>query len=119
MIRRIFIETVSLQVIMAAAGAIVWDWQVGLSVVIGSILLAVNLHFLIAGVDSLMLGKKVRRPALLIAGYTGRVLLIMVVFFAIIHFSFLNAFGVLAGFAAFIMSGMLESLLMVFRSRNR
>lgn len=88
-----------------------------LSVLIGGILSVINFHWLAAGVDRVLLGESKAGAPWLIAKYLGRLLLIFLAFFVIIQTSFLSVIGALLGLSVFVLAGMLEAVLMMFKMR--
>jgi len=47
--------------------------------------------------------------------YIARLVLILLAFFAIFHSSFLSVFGAVAGLSVFVLSGMLEAILLLIK----
>lgn len=93
----------------------------GLSIVIGELLAWLNLRWMTAGVDRLLVksgsGAKSEGSAISVLKYLFRLLLIFIVLFAMIHFSFLSPIGALLGLSIFVLSGMLEAILLLIQRK--
>src|SRR5690606_27162968 len=102
-------------------GGLTWSLEVGLSILIGELLAWVNFRWMTAGVNRVLTvnteveGESPRRISL--AKYLLRLLLIFSVLFAMIHFSFLSPIGTLLGLSIFVLSGMLEAILLLIQRK--
>jgi hypothetical protein len=85
-------------------------WDVALSVVAGGLLAYLNFSWLKAGVDKILGLETGRRTGLILAGFMGRLVLILGGLFAIIHFSFMSLYGALLGLSIFVWAGILEAV---------
>ena len=113
--KRIQRNAVILLVVFVAGGAVFRGWSMAASIAIGGLLSVVNFHWMVAGVDRVIYRdfSKGVRSALL--KYVVRLLLIFGVFFAIIHTSFLSVMGALLGVSVYVLAGMLEGVLLMFK----
>ncbi len=101
--------------VMSLVAGVVWGWQMAVSILVGGGLASVNFHWLKLAVDGMLTGASRHSPTLLIAGFLGRLLLILVGLFAIIQLSFLSLYGALGGMAIFVVAGFLEAILLLMR----
>lgn len=101
--------------ILTGATTIFFGWFEGLSVAAGGAVAWLNFHWMstdIARVLNLSGGNhQERRSPPSIGRYVGRLLLILAFLFAIIHFSFLSLIGAFAGLSIYVLSGLLEAIL--------
>jgi hypothetical protein len=101
--------------LMLPAAALAFGFRMALSVLIGGLLAVINFHWMATGVDAVLRRADSPRVTATVAKYIARLLLIFVVFFAIIHSSFLSVLGALAGLSVFVLAGMLEAVLLLIR----
>lgn len=87
-----------------------WGWGEALSVTAGGLLAYLNFSWLTAAVDRVLGLETGRKAALVLAGFVGRLLLILGGLFAIIHFSFMSLYGALLGLSIFVLAGILEAI---------
>lgn len=99
----------------AIGSELVWGWRMALSVLVGGGLACMNFHWLKLAVDGALTGRSQHSPAVLIMGFLGRLLLILVGLFAIIQLSFLSLYGAVGGMAVFVVAGFLEAILLLVR----
>jgi hypothetical protein len=103
--------------ILTLSGALFWSLGGALSIFVGGLLALLNLHWLTLSVDRILgVGRGAETEisqSRLLAGYLGRLILILVGLFAIINFSFLSLLGALLGFSVVVAAGFLEALLLV------
>ena len=106
-----------LLVLLMVGGVIFSGWGMAASISIGGMISVVNFHWMVAGVDRMIGGdfRKGIRSAVL--KYVARLLLIFGIFFAIIHVSFLSILGALLGLSVYVLAGMLEAVLLMFKVR--
>jgi len=110
-------------IVMTLGAYLFWTWGTALSVLIGGAISLLNLRWLSRAVDQILglgmvEGQRINLGRFL-AGYLGRLLLILVGLFAMIYLSFLSLIGALMGFSIFVLAGCLEAiLLLVRRQRN-
>ncbi len=117
MMTRIYRNAVILLICSTLAGLIIFDWQVAASILLGGLLAFLNLHWLTAGVDLLLKTGDKRRVGPVVAKYLARLVLIFAILFAIIHFSFLSVLGALLGLSVFILSGMVEAVILLVKGQ--
>lgn len=104
-------------VLVLGAGAL-RGLNMAVSVLVGSGLALINFRWMLGGVDALLYGKKLkRRAAVVIAKYLGRLLLIIVVLFAIIQTSYLSPVGVVVGLSIVVLSGFLEAFRFMLKAK--
>ncbi len=103
--------------VTAVVGELIWGWQIALSILLGGGIACLNFHWLKLAVDGVLTGHSRHSPAVLMMGFVGRLLLILVGLFAIIQLSFLSLFGALGGMAIFIVAGFLEAILLLVRKQ--
>jgi hypothetical protein len=113
--KRIYRNALILLALIAAGGVLRFGVGVGLSVVLGGFLAIVNFHWMTAGVDTVLGQADKGRIGGTVFKYIARLVLIFVTFFAMIHSSFLSVLGALAGLSVFVLAGMLEAVLLLFR----
>ena len=75
----------------------------------------INFHWMAAGVDRLIYTQDKEGIPSVLFKYLGRLLLIFISLFAIIHLPFLSLMGALLGFSVFVLSGMLEAILLLLK----
>ena len=90
-------------------------WEFGLSVLIGGLLADVNFTLMKEMVDRAIIGRKELSNGRLVVGFVGRILLILVGLFAMIHFSFFRLLGAVLGASIFVVSGFIEATIVLFR----
>ena len=111
--KRIYRNAAILLALMLAAGALAFGGRMALSVLTGGVLSFLSFHWLAAGVDrALGRGDKGRGTGVALR-YVGRLVLIFLALFAMIHSSFFDVLGALAGLSVFVLAGMLEALLLL------
>ncbi|MBI4446237.1 MAG: ATP synthase subunit I [Acidobacteria bacterium] len=117
-LRRIHRNSLVLLLVLVLAGAIWKGWGMAVSVLLGGLLAGLNFRWLSKWVDH-MVGQAAAKSssAGVMAKFLGRLLLIFLVFFAIIHISFLSVTGALAGFSVFILAVMWEAVVAGIRIR--
>ena len=108
--------------ILTLGGALFWSFGGALSIFLGGVIALLNLHWLTLAVDRILGvggggGREISEGRLM-AGYIGRLVLILVGLFAIINLSFLSLLGALLGFSVFVAAGFLEALLLVAGRRR-
>ncbi len=103
--------------LFAAGGLILSGWKVAASVSIGGILSVLNFHWMVAGVDRVIDRDSSKGAGWVILQYAARLLLIFITFFAIIQASFLSLLGALLGLSVFVLAGMFEAFLVLFKVR--
>ena len=108
--------------LMTLGAVLSWTWGGALSILIGGVIALLNLRSLSRAVDQVLgvgmvKGKGVDTGRFL-AGYLGRLLLILVGLFAMIYLSFLSLLGALMGFSIFVLAGFLEAILLLVRRRG-
>ena len=101
--------------VMTVASQLFWGWRMAVSVLFGGGLACLNFHWLKLAVDGVLTGKSEHSPTVLVMGFLGRLLLILVGLFAIIQLSFLSLYGALGGMAIFVVAGFLEAILLLVR----
>lgn len=102
---------------MVVVGEVIWGWQTALSILLGGGIACLNFHWLKLAVDRALTGHSRHSPTVLITGFVGRLLLILVGLFAIIQLSFLSLLGALGGMAVFVVAGFLEAILLLVRKQ--
>jgi hypothetical protein len=118
-VRRIRRNALLLLVLFIALGTIFCGWAMGLSILLGGALSFLSMHWLTATVDRLLLNQGTQGIPSALLRYLGRLVLILAVFFAMIHSSFLDVLGTLLGLSVFVLSGMLEAVLLLFKADAR
>lgn len=102
-------------------GGLTWSLEMGLSILIGELLAWLNLRWMSAGVNRILRAHAEAGEGsggrILVAKYLFRLLLIFTVLFAMIHFSFLSPIGALLGLSIFVLSGMLEAILLLIQRK--
>ena len=111
---RIHRNAAILLALMVPAAWLAYGASMALSVLIGGLLAFVNIRWMTAGVDRL-LGRadKGGAPGLALR-FVGRLVLIFLALFAMIHSSFFSVLGALAGLSVFVLAGMFEAVLLLF-----
>lgn len=117
MMTRIYRNAVLLLICSILGGLIAFGWEIAVSVLIGGLLAILNFHWLTTGVDLLLKSGDKRRVGSVVAKYLARLVLIFVALFAIIHFSFLDLLGALVGLSVFVLSGMVEAVILLFKGQ--
>ena len=104
---------------MLVFGGFFWSWQMGVSIAIGALLAWLNFRWMVAGVDRLLAksSSQGKSAGTTMLKYLFRLLLIFIVLFVMIHFSFLSPIGALLGLSIFVLSGMLEAILLLIQRR--
>ena len=106
-----------LLILFVSGGFIFSGWGMAVSVAIGGVLSLLNLHWMVAGVDRVIYGDSGKGAGWVILQYVARLLLIFITFFAIIHISFLSLMGALLGLSVFVLAGIFQAVLLMFRVR--
>lgn len=101
--------------ILTAAATAFFGWFEGLSVAAGGAVARLNFHWMSADIGRILsvseANEQGRQRPPSIGRYVGRLLLILAFLFAIIHFSFLSLIGAFAGLSIYVLSGLLEAIL--------
>ena len=106
--------------LMTGVASLGWGLGMGLSVLLGSGVAWLNFRWMQRGIDRALMGGPSRRSDIkIIAQYILRLLLILATLFAIIHFSFLSLGGGLVGLSIFVLAGMLEAVVLLYRQLGR
>lgn len=105
--------------LLTVAGAIWGGWGMALSVLVGGAVAWVNFHWMAAAVDRLLATEPKPGGAVGVGKYLLRLLLIFGTLFAMIHFPFLSLFGGLAGLSIFVLAGMWEAVLLLWKEFSR
>ncbi len=113
--KRIYRNSLILLLLMVIVGAIGWGIFMAVSILAGGGLAILNFHWLAGGVDRLLATGDRRRVGGVLVKYIARLVLILLAFFAIFHSSFLSVFGAVAGLSVFVLSGMLEAILLLIK----
>lgn len=118
---RVLIERAAwLGFIFSLLGVLLGGWGLGLSILLGASAAWVNFHWMQKGIDRVLAGGVREKSDLKIgAEYVLRLLLILATLFAIIHFSFLNLLGGILGLSIFVLAGMLEAVILLYRQIRR
>ena len=103
--------------VFIAGGLIFYGWSMAVSILIGGALSILNFQWLVSGVDRVIYGDLRKGILSAVLKYVGRLVLILVVLFVMIHTSFLSVLGALLGLSVFVVAGMLEAVLMMFKTR--
>jgi hypothetical protein len=112
--KRIYRNAAILLALMLAASALAFGGRMALSVLTGGALAFLSFRWLAAGVDrALGRGGRGRETAVALR-YVGRLVLIFLALFAMIHSLFFDVLGALAGLSVFVLAGMLEAVLLLF-----
>jgi len=80
------------------------------SILIGGVLAIVNFRLMKAGIDRMLYPGGKKKDGLLIFGFIGRLLLILLCLFVMIQTAKFNLMGALAGLAIIVLAGMYEAL---------
>ena len=76
----------------------------------------VNFALMKEAVDRVLVGnKKDLSKGVLITGFVGRILLILLGLFAMIHFSFFRLLAAVLGASIFVLAGFIEATVVLFR----
>jgi hypothetical protein len=100
---------------LVVTGFFLQGLEFGLSVLIGGVLADLNFSLMKETVDQVLAGKTGLSARRLLVGFVGRVLLILLCLFAMIHFSFFRLLGVVLGASIFVLSGFIEATVVLFR----
>ncbi len=111
--KRIIRNAYRIGALLALGATLSQGWGFGLSVLIGTVLAALNFAWLKGGVDRALVGGK-GLGAEVAAKYLFRLLLISITVFAMIRIPFLSLVGALLGLSVFVLSGMLEALILLW-----
>jgi len=111
-----------LLVSMTLAACLFWSWGGAISILIGGAIAFLNFEWMSRAVDQILgvglaVGERIDVGRFL-AGYLGRLLLILVGLFAMIYLSFLSLLGGLMGFSIFVLAGFLEAIHLLLRKRG-
>ncbi len=98
---------------LVSALALYGIWMAA-SVLIGGVLAFINFRLMKAGLDRMLYPGGKKRDGLLIFGYIGRLLLILLCLFAMIQTAKFNLIGALAGLAIIVIAGMYEAFRHLF-----
>ncbi len=107
-----------LTVVLPPAAALVFGWRVGISVLVGAGLALLNLAWLAAGVDRLLGRQNPRGGGLVALRFMGRLALIFMALFAMIHTSFLSLTGALLGLSVVVLAGIWEAMALLIRGES-
>ncbi len=113
--RRIVRNALWMLLALALVGGLWKGWGTALSVLIGGAAAWVNFHWMAAAVDRLLSSGGRPDGALTIGKYLLRLLLIFGTLFAMIHFPFLSLLGGAAGLSIFVLAGMWEAVLLLWK----
>jgi hypothetical protein len=113
--KRIQRNALIFMILLTLGGMLFFGLQVGFSVLLGGALATVNFRWMAAGVDRVLGQANQAGAGGTVFKYIARLVLIFVAFFAIIQSSFLSVLGALAGLSVFVLAGMLEAVLLLFR----
>lgn len=117
MLPRIQRNALILLLLLGVGSAVVQGGAMALSVLLGGVLGILNFRWMAAGVDQLIYRGSGKGVGVTVAKFLGRLLLIFLAFFAIIHSSFLSLWGALLGLSVFVLAAMLEAVLLMFKVR--
>jgi hypothetical protein len=84
-----------------------------LSIALGGLVALVNFHWMRRAIDQALQGRSDQSATALAGGFVGRLLLILVLVFAIIQLPFLSLFGALWGLAIFVAAGLIEAVFLL------
>jgi hypothetical protein len=101
--------------VLILAGGAVWGWTMALSIALGGGIALLNFLLMKAGIGRVLEGAGGRSSTWILVGSIGRLLLILVGLFAIIHISFLSLYGALGGLSIFVLAGLLEAFKLLMR----
>jgi hypothetical protein len=108
--------------LMVLGAVFFWNWGGALSIAVGGMIALLNLKLLSRAVDQILgtelAAKKRVGMGRFVAGYLGRLILILVGLFAIVYLSFLSLLGALIGLSIFVLAGFLEAIVLVVRRRG-
>ena len=91
------------------AGFILYGLWMAASVLIGGLLAIVNFRLMKSGIDRMLYPGGKKKDGILIFGFIGRLLLILLCLFAMIQTAKFNLMGALAGLAIIVLAGMYEA----------
>jgi hypothetical protein len=98
---------------------ILWDWLQGVSFMAGGVLGGLNLLWLRQTVHSIAFYDPKGSKRRILAGYFLRLLLIPLCLYAMIRFLFLGILALVAGFAVYNFSILIEGILEALGSRSK
>ena len=90
-------------------GLILYGFWMAASVLIGGLLAILNFRLMKSGIDRMLYPGEKKKDGLLIFGFIGRLLLILLCLFAMIQTAKFNLMGALAGLAIIVLAGMYEA----------
>ena len=96
---------------LACLAAGIW---IAASFLIGGLLAIINFRLMKAGIDRMLYPGGKKKDGLLIFGFIGRLLLILLCLFAMIQTAKFNLMGTLAGLAIIVLAGIYEALRNLF-----
>ncbi len=91
------------------AGFILYGLWMAASVLIGGLLAILNFRLMKSGIDRMLYPGGKKKDGILIFGFIGRLLLILLCLFAMIQTAKFNLMGALAGLAIIVLAGMYEA----------
>jgi hypothetical protein len=94
---------------------ILFGFRVAGPVALGGLLAFLSFGWLTAAVDPILTGRKRHRPGIVILGFVGRTVLILVCLFAMIQLSFESLMGALLGLSVFVLAGIVEAVLLLLQ----
>jgi len=98
--------------------SVFYGFWMAASVLIGGLLAVVNFRLMKAALDRMLYPGGKKRDALLIFGFIGSLLLILLCLFAMIQTAKFNLIGALAGLAIIVLAGMYEAVRHLFKKQN-
>lgn len=110
--RRVYRNALIILGALTLAALVFFGWGAAASVLIGGALAALNFKWMAAGVDRALGAAAAGSAVTTVLKYVLRLLLIMLGLFAMIHVPFLSLLGGVAGLSIFVLSGMLEAILL-------
>ena len=96
----------------------IYGFWMAASVLIGGLLAVINFRLMKAGLDRMLYPGGKKRDGLLIFGFIGRLLLILLCLFAMIQTAKFNLIGALAGLAIIVAAGMFEAVSHLFKKQK-
>ena len=104
-----FYRTAAVLTLLVTLGAAVgWGWLMAASTLLGGALGMVNARWMWAGVEAVTSPQGQHQVSSVTTRFIGRLVLIFLVLFAIIHTSFLSLPGVVAGFSTGVGAAMVQ-----------
>jgi len=97
----------------------IWGWHQGISFLAGGILGGLNLLWLRQAVNSIVFYDQKASKRRILAGYFLRLLLIPLCLYAMIRFLFFGVLALIAGFAVYNFSILVEGILEALNSRSK